>query len=481
MTRLISCLMGLLCIVPTNAQDSSRMISSEYLGTVQLKASALTEKLDKKSAKALSDLQKQEEKIRRKLLRLDSSKAKELFDGAKAKYQELEQKLNNPSSLTPYIPYLDTLTTSIKFLESNKGLLTKAKDLDKNIREVSDKLKGFGTSFAKAENIKAFIKERRAYLREQLKNFPFGKELKKLNKQAYYYSAQINEYKEALRDPKKLERKAITLLSKTKLFRDFMRKNSQLASLFRIPDPDDLASTASLAGLQTRASVNTLLQDRIGSGADAQSMLQQNMQSAQTQLSQLKENVAKLSNGSFGNNSSDMDIPDFKPNNQRTKSFGKRLELGGNFQTQKAKQYFPVTTDIALSLGYKLNDKSVMGIAGSYKLGLGRGWKDIKFTNEGIGLRSFIDYKIKGNLFISGGYEQNYKSQSSGVVLASPPAGGGGREWASWQSSGLIGISKKYSISKKLNGNVQLLWDFLSYRQVPQTQAVLFRVGYSFK
>jgi hypothetical protein len=27
---------------------------------------------------------------------------------------------------------------------------------------------------------------------------------------------------------------------------------------------------------------------------------------------------------------------------------------------------------------------------------------------------------------------------------------------------------------------IQVLWDFLSYTQVPRTQAVLFRVGYDF-
>jgi hypothetical protein len=251
-----------------------------------------------------------------------------------------------------------------------------------------------------------------------------------------------------------------------------MRKNSQLASLFRLPGGDDPSAT-SLAGLQTRASVNALIQDRIGSGADAQAIFTKNVQNAQSQLSQLKDKVAKYSNGSIGNGSSDIEEPDFRPNNQKTKSFLKRLEYGGNVQSQKARMMFPVTSDIGLSLGYKLNDKSVMGVGASYKLGLGRGWNNIQFSNEGVGLRSFIDYKIKGSFFISGGYEQNYRTLFTSLERL--------RNYNSWQSSGLIGLSKKYSVSKKLKGNVQLLWDFLSYSQRPQTQAVLFRVGYSFK
>jgi len=45
----------------------------------------------------------------------------------------------------------------------------------------------------------------------------------------------------------------------------------------------------------------------------------------------------------------------------------------------------------------------------------------------------------------------------------------------------LIGLSKKYSVIKKLEGEMKLLWDFLSYQQVPRTQAILFRIGYALK
>jgi hypothetical protein len=52
-----------------------------------------------------------------------------------------------------------------------------------------------------------------------------------------------------------------------------------------------------------------------------------------------------------------------------------------------------------------------------------------------------------------------------------------------WQQSGLIGISKVVSVKSKFfkNTKLQLLWDFLSYQQVPQNQAIVFRVGYNIK
>jgi hypothetical protein len=51
-----------------------------------------------------------------------------------------------------------------------------------------------------------------------------------------------------------------------------------------------------------------------------------------------------------------------------------------------------------------------------------------------------------------------------------------------WQQSGLLGISKIVSLKTKFfkKTKLQVLWDMLSYHQVPRTQAVKFRVGYSF-
>jgi hypothetical protein len=257
-----------------------------------------------------------------------------------------------------------------------------------------------------------------------------------------------------------------------------MRKNSMLASLFRLPG-DDPSFGGGLAGLQTRTQVNNLIQQQIASGGpNAQQQFQQNMQQAQSQINQLKNKISQSGGGS----SDDIMPEGFKPNGQKTKSFLERLEFGTNTQSQKATNFFPVTSDIGLTLGYKLNDKSILGIGASYKLGWGRGWNHIKFTSEGVGLRSFIDWKIPspfggagGDLWISGGYEQNYKTAFNNIYQL--------RDLNAWQQSGLLGLSKVISVRSKFfkKTKLQLLWDFLSYRQVPITQPVVFRIGYSFK
>ncbi len=403
-----------------------------------------------------------------KLSKIDSSAAKKIFTDSKQKYEQLQNKVSNAGN---YIPKLDSLATSLKFLENNPQFLSQAKEAKEKLQDAMAKMDGLKQQLAKAGNIKQFIRERKQYLKEQLSKFGFAKELKKLNKEVYYYAQQVNEYKEILKDSKKAERKALELLSKTKLFKDFMRKNSQLASLFRLPNPDEPASSASLAGLQTRAQVNNLIQNQIAAGGpNAREQFSQNLQSAQAQLQELKNKVFKAG----GNSSEDIMPEGFKPNSEKTKSFWDRLEYGTNIQSQKALGFFPTTSDIGLSVGYKLNPKSVIGIGASYKMGWGSGIRNIRITQQGVGLRSFVDWKIKGSFWISGGFEMNYKTLFNSIADL--------KDLNAWQQSGLIGISKTVSIKSKFfkKTKIQLLWDMLSYQQVPRTQPVLFRVGYNF-
>jgi len=110
-------------------------------------------------------------------------------------------------------------------------------------------------------------------------------------------------------------------------------------------------------------------------------------------------------------------------------------------------------------------------------MGWGKDIQHINLSSQGIGFRSFVDINLKGSFFVSGGFEYNYQPM---IGSYSPSAGGGRGE--AWQQSGLLGISKVVSLKTKFfkKTKLQVLWDMLSYEQVPQTQPIKFRVGYSF-
>lgn len=474
------------------SQDTSRFnkllsLPGKLFSKLDQKTASIENKLDKQTGKYLNKLARQEHKLRKKLWKKDSTLAKQLFDGADEKYAQLKSlnlstpKQSNKSDVTLSLPkgssvysgHLDSLTTSLKLLQDQN--ITNQPALQKTL----DQYKALQLKLNASGQIKNYITQRREFLKEQFKKLGMIKELKKFRKQVYYYQAQVTEYKRAFEDPNKLEEKLLLLAMKLQQFKNFFAKNSLLGSLFALPNSNAINTTASLAGLQTRAMISQSIISRFGSSASVTQMLQQNVQSAQGQLDQLKSKLSSYSTGSYGNGD-DFSSPEgggrrgaFKPNNQKTKSFFQRLEIGSNVQSQRARYFFPVTSDIGLSLGYKLNDKSILGIGASYKLGWGSNWSNIRLSHQGIGLRSYLDWKIKGSVYLSGGYEQNYRSLIISI--------GQLKNYSAWQTSGLVGLNKKYSISKKIKGEMKLLWDFLSYQQVPRTQPIIFRVGYSLK
>ncbi len=464
--------------------DSLIDLPSSYYNKIQNKYADLDDRLTKKTEKYLQRLFSREKKMQRKLAKVDSAGAQQLFANSEKQYAELNAKMKSAGDKVTgsggaYIPMIDSVKTSLSFLNQNSSLLSKSKDVQDKVKGSLGQVTQLQSKLKQTEEVKAFIQQRKQQLKESLSkytNLPKGitKDLAGFQKEAYYYSAQIKEYKEMLNDPDRMIEKGLSLLNKLPAFTQFMKQHSELASLFRLPD--NYGTPQSLAGLQTRSQVQQQIQGQLASaGPNAQQYLQQNLQAAQAQLNTLKDKLNKLG----GSGGGDVDMPDFKPNNQRTKSFWQRLEYGTNFQTAK-NNFFPTTTDMGLSVGYKLNDKNSVGVGASYKMGWGQDIKHIAITHQGIGLRSYLDIKLKGSFYASGGFEYNYQPVNTDSL--SSTAGMHWDEISSWNKSGLIGISKVVSIKSKFfkKTKLQLMWDILSYQQVPRTQPVKFRVGYNF-
>lgn len=457
-----------------NKVSTFENIPTNLVNKIENKYASIENDITKTELKVLNRLQKKEFQLQKKLTKFDSISSKNLFGGVEAKYNKMLQKVQNPAmklgagSLNHYIPQLDSLQTAFHFLDiAGSKIPGISSDKLQQLKALSTQLKDLQAQIQFSGDVTQFIKERKQILTEQLSKFGMQDQLKKINKQVYYYQQQMVEYKAMLTDPDKLTNKALSLVREIPAFKAFMQKNSLLAQLF--PMPADIGTSQALAGLQTRTQVTGQLTQLIGSsgsGINPQQFAQQQFQGAQTEINQLKDKINK-----FGGGSSDFVTPDFKPNNQKTKSFWRRIEYGMNVQSQKQNGLLPVTTDMALTIGYKLNDKSIIGMGAAYKMGWGKDIAHISISSQGIGLRSYIDIKLKGNIWISGGYEQNYMQGFEKIPLLN--------DYSKWQQSGLIGLSKKYKVSKK-TGNMQVLWDLMSYRQVPQTQPLKFRIGYTF-
>lgn len=452
--------------------QSLQEIPVKYITQVDNKIDKYYSRITNKTEKSLEKLSRWEKKIKDLLEKTNPDAAQKLFGNNQFTFASLLEKYKQGKAAAEnyhaqYDSYRDKLNTSINYLVEQKDKLDN-KYIQPAIAAKA-KIKKLDEQVENTEAVEQFIKERKKELLQQsIQYIGKSKYLTKINKETYYYVETIRNYRQLFSDKKKAEETALTVLNKITAFKDFVQKNSLLASMFSMPGSG--GSSNSFAGLQTRASVTNIIQTSVSSsGPNAIQAIQQKIQQAQSELGKLKDRINQ-----YGGGNSDSEMPDFKPNSQKTKTLFQRLDYSTNIQFAKPNGYLPTSADLALNVGYKINDKSILGIGASYKAGLGT-IERIKISHMGLGLRSFIDWKIKKQFYISGGYEQNYLSQFKTIAQL--------QDYSAWKASGLIGINKKMNIKTKWfkGSSIQLLYDFLSNQKLPKSQPILFRVGYSFK
>ena len=257
-----------------------------------------------------------------------------------------------------------------------------------------------------------------------------------INKEAYYYQQQLAEYKSMINDKEKLEETLLAAVRQVPSFQSFWQKYSMLAQLF--PKPSSLGSIQGLSGLQTKSDMESIVKQAGGGvGPDPQYIGQQ-VEQAQSTLNGLKDKISAL--GGTGG-SGDMTMPDFTPNPQHGKSILKRLEIGFNIQNSAVTGILPSTSNVALTIGYKISNKATVGLGASYIVGWGHPFKDISLSNQGESVRTFVEIKAKGSIWLTGGFEYtHYQALAEQNNFYNVNA---------WQKSALIGLTKKTTIGRK--------------------------------
>jgi uncharacterized membrane-anchored protein YhcB (DUF1043 family) len=477
---------------------------SKFFSRIQGKTADLDKQLTTQTEKYLGKMAKREERLKKKLYKTDSTAAKNLFANSSQQYAALAQKMRQDTGSKgqsfsgEYQPYTDSLQGTLNFLQKNPQLLGASPvastggissglnkggsaltanaispQLQAQLQSSAAQLQALQAKMQDADQVKAYIQQRKQQIGDYISQHAslagiLGKQYQGYNQDVYFYSQQVRQYKEMLNNPDQMEQKALSLLNQLPAFQNFMKNNSQLAGLFNLPG--NYGSAQGLVGLQTRDQVNNLIQGQVAAGGSGgAAALQSNLESAQSQLDGYKDKLSQLGSGS-----GDIDMPDFKVNNQKIKTLWKRLEYGANFQTTRDNYAFPTVTDIGLSLGYRLGNSNVVGVGGSYKIGWGNGIQHIALSSQGIGLRSFLDIKIKGSISATGGLEYNYETPFNSYQQL--------RQLNDWTKSGLIGVTKTVSVKSRVfkKTKISLLWDYISYQQIPKTQPILFRIGYVF-
>ena len=468
------------------------------LGRVQRKVAGINSQLTGQTESYLQKMARKEQRLQKKLAAIDPAAAQQLFSGSAQRYAALAQQIRSDTGKRGqsfsgvYPPYLDSLQGSVHFLQQNPQLLSSqgtnlSPQVQTQLQGACTQLQTLQAKMGVADQVKTFLQQRKQQIGQYLAQHAnvqaaLGKYYAGMNQDVYYYSQQLREYKEMWTNPDQLTQRALAVLNKLPAFQTFMKNNSMLGGLFSLPG--SYGTSQAISGMQTKAQVAALVKAQTGSGAGGSLLgtsqagadggaagtdaLQSNLQNAQSQLDTYKSKLSSLGAGN-----GDMDMPNFKPNDQKTKTFLKRLEYGVNFQTTHTNYYFPMVTDLGASLGYKLGHNNVVGIGASYKLGWGNGIQHIALSSQGAGLRSFLQIGIKGSFSATGGLEYNYTTPFASFQNL--------KLIQNWTKSGLLGVTKTVSLKNRVfkKTSVSLLWDFLSYQQVPKTQPFIFRIGYT--
>jgi hypothetical protein len=452
---------------------------AKLLGHIRSRTASLDQQVTQQTQKILKKMAQKEAQMEHKLSATDSLGAKQLFGSSQREYASLMQRLKTDTARRPttgqYQPYVDSLQGSLSFLKQNPQLVSGGMT---GLQSAGAGLQSVQARLQVATEAKVFMQQRKRQISQyilqhasvqNLLSKPYGV----MNQEVYYYSQRLQQYKDMLNSPDKLEKQALARLRGLPAFQTFMKNNSQLAGLFKIPGGGGggLGGSAAqpLPGLQTHAQIAQQVQGQVAaSGPAGMDAFQSKLESAQSQLNSYKSKLSQLGGGATPG-----DIPDFRPNDQKTKTLWHRLEYGANFQTTHTNYYFPIVTDLGVSLGYRLGHGRVIGIGASYKMGWGSGINHISITGQGVGLRSFLQTPIKGSFSATGGFEYNYTTPFTSYQQL--------KQLQYWTKSGLIGVTKTVSMKSRVfkKTQLQLLWDFLSYQQVPKTQPILFRIGYS--
>lgn len=459
------------CAQDLSALPSTRYgISNKVLEKIISKTTKAQDGMARYTRRALQRLQREETRLAKRLAAQDSSQLQQV-QSAQDEYSKLlgdlsASRLEASVASNVYSGQLDSLKTALTFFKANHLPAISLHDA-KILQAAQQRLGRMQASLNVNQRIVSFLQSRKEAMKQAILHKTAVASMKRFYERIATYQNQAEEYKAMIEHPQRLGAQALAAVKKLPLFQRFFSNHSDLASMFVLPgatDPD--VGKLATDGLQTRATVQQAVQSRFGKEFNVQQMVANNVTAAGQHQANSFMSLPSLSLPAINTH---QQMPTATSDAPRGRPLRKRLEYAVDVQTIKATNYWPVTTDMAASIGYRWSTNTTIGLGASFKMGWGPDWRHLAFSCQGVGLRSFMDLKIKGSMSATLGAELNHQRLRGDHLPASIK---------DWQQSVLAGVTKRYQVSSKLQGKMQLLFDALHAQHVPATPAVLFRLGY---
>lgn len=418
---------------------------------------------------------KQQDKLLKRLKRKEAKYAKQLqkkdsVGFTKYKSNQLTfdsiSRLAQPDSIQLYRyaiqkPHkvIDSLKGVQSFLENKVHLQGKSPN-----NGYDNQLSGLKGDLAYSNYVQDLINRRTStlkYYAQQSKSKVAG--LKGMQKQVFYTKSRIKNYKQIAEEPSKLEEEALYYLQGEKGFSDYLEPKTK--GMQGVNGKQTSLSDLEKMGYQTKRKMAANLQKKFGSNlGNLQQRMGGQIKDYQDQLrktEELKKNAlaAKQSVKRLKHISK----PDFKINPMRGQPFWQRIEKQYNWYTTRAGlDGQPATFNAMVMAGFKHTPRLSYGTGITTTIGLGQNWSNIKFTFEGIGFTTYAAWQWEYGIGAYAGYERVYQEAvfQKGNNRETPPlALETNHNKKEYKEAVLIGLTKRYQISDKWSGSVQLLYD----------------------
>lgn len=360
----------------------------------------------------------------------------------------------------------DSLKGVAVFIQSKSSVLPEAAV---NTSSYNTELQSLEQKISYRDYINELITQRTNNLKSIVGNNSFSS-FGGIQKDVFYGKARMNTWKQVAEDPSKLEEKALEYLQGSEGFDKSIAQSTSPGGMQAGMNPSDLEKM----GYQTKDQLNKALQQKFGNSLsqvqqamgsqvadwqnkalDITSKVKDTKQQVADTKGQLTAAKSQIKNPSVGLNKNPM----------RGLPFWRRLEKQYNWQTNRATPAGdPAMLQAAAMVGYRQTPKLSYGIGAALNIGMGQDWNHIRFSFQGLSLRSYLQYKFIYGIGVYGGYERVYKqaafASSSTTTSSELPTSLNPHNTTKYNESILLGLTKSYKLNSKWNGQIQVMYDF---------------------
>jgi hypothetical protein len=462
-------------LVVSGQEENSAVIQAgnRYIEIKIKKLDKYNSRVKRQQTRLLKILKKRERRFVKKLKKTDSTSF--------VRVQKQSPSYDSISKLSQQDAEINSLPRKKNdAVDSLKGVqsFVKAKDVGSaNNPEMQNQNARMGKLQGQL-NLRTQISQLIAQRTNDLKNTPKGNSIagfKGIEKHVFYYSAKIKVFKDIQDEPSKAENLAMEYLQGSAGFDNAMKSSSSSIKSTANLSNGITAEEMRVLGFQTKKITQQNLEKKFGNNLGVIT------KNATEGLKQYQEQFKDFT-GSINDTKktlksvSKMQKPLFKINPMRGLPFCKRFEQHFNWQAAHATSdgSAPATITASYVYGFKHTPKLTYGMGLAGALGLGQSWQNVKFSFQGIGLRSYAKCELQYGIGVYAGYERMYKQsaftskkvQGSEIVNTT-------HNTERYNESVLIGLTKSYNINKRCNGAIQVLYDIWWQQKGLQSPIVL--------